>query len=366
MRGARKRAGLNQDEAAQKFAQIAAWEDGMSLPTYPQLEKLADEFKLPIAAFFFPGDPGCRRSGNPSARYLDAELTRFPCQVRFLLRKAKALQLNLADMTDGRNPADHLITRDLSFPSSTSIVRMAKRVRDYLGVSLADQMQWANDDTALKAWRAVLQRVGVFVFKDAFRVGGYSGFSLYDDEFPIIYVNNSSTKTRQIFTLFHELAHLLFHTSGIDTVEDSYIPTLPEQQRRIEIICNQFAAEFLVPEAAFQQAMAGSDPSERMAEQLAQQFRVSRAVIYRRFLDRGWIDQAEYERATREWDAQKVEGSGGNWYLTQMTYLGRDYMALAFQQYYRNRIDDAQLGQYLDTKPKNIATLEDYFSKSNA
>jgi Zn-dependent peptidase ImmA (M78 family)/DNA-binding XRE family transcriptional regulator len=363
---ARKRAGLTQDEAAQKFAQIAAWEDGTSLPTYPQLEKLADEFKLPIAAFFFPDIPRLPPIRESFRTLPDAEFDQIPRQVRFLLRKAKALQLNLAEMTDGRNPADHLITRDLSFPSSTSIVRMANRVRDYLGVSLADQTQWANDDTALKAWRAVLQRVGVFVFKDAFRVGGYSGFSLYDDEFPIIYVNNSSTKTRQIFTLFHELAHLLFHTSGIDTVEDGYIPTLPEQQRRIEIICNQFAAEFLVPEAAFQQAMAGSDPSERMAEQLAQQFRVSRAVIYRRFLDRGWIDQAEYERATREWDAQKGEGSGGNWYLTQMMYLGRDYMALAFQQYYRNRIDDAQLGQYLDTKPKNIATLEDYFSKSNA
>jgi Zn-dependent peptidase ImmA (M78 family) len=34
-----------------------------------------------------------------------------------------------------------------------------------------------------------------FVFKDTFRLEGYSGFSLYDDPFPIIYVNNSSTKT---------------------------------------------------------------------------------------------------------------------------------------------------------------------------
>ena len=86
-------------------------------------------------------------------------------------------------------------------------------------MSLANQYAWPDDETALKTWRKVLTDAGVFVFKDAFRVEGYSGFSLYDDEFPIIYVNNSATKTRQIFTLFHELAHLLFHTSGIDTAQ---------------------------------------------------------------------------------------------------------------------------------------------------
>ena len=43
---ARKRAGLTQSEAAEIFAKIAAWEAGTSFPTYPQLEKLAEEFKL--------------------------------------------------------------------------------------------------------------------------------------------------------------------------------------------------------------------------------------------------------------------------------------------------------------------------------
>ena len=278
-----------------------------------------------------------------------------------MLRKAKALQLNLAELTQGRNPSRRLITRELRFRDTQSLPRMAAQVREYLGISLAEQHQWADVESALKAWRDRLHAVGVFVFKDAFRVDGYSGFSLYDDEFPLIYVNNSSTKTRQIFTLFHELAHLLFHTSGIDTVEDRYIPRLPEQQRRIEILCNQFAAEFLVPETAFRAAMADRDHSEQTAAQLAQQFHVSREVIYRKFLDRGWVDKAEYQRAVNEWAAQTTGGTGGNWYYTQITYLGRDYIKLAFQQYHQNRIDDVQLAEYLDTKPRNIGVLEEYF-----
>jgi Zn-dependent peptidase ImmA (M78 family) len=165
-----------------------------------------------------------------------------------LLRKAKAFQLNLAELTQGRNPAPRLITRALRFPDDISIDGLAGRVRDYLGITLTDQSGWPDDETALKAWQKSLHDVGIFVFKDAFRVEGYSGFSLYDDLFPIIYVNNSSTKSRQIFTLFHELAHLLFHTSGIDTLDDRYIPRLSGKQKRIEILCNQFAAQFLVPE----------------------------------------------------------------------------------------------------------------------
>jgi Zn-dependent peptidase ImmA (M78 family) len=361
---ARDRAGLTVAEAAQKFAHIAAWEAGTSFPTYPQLERLADEFKLPVAAFFFPEPPTLPPIRESFRTLPDTEFDEIPRQVRFLLRKAKALQINLGELTQGRNPAARLITRDLVFPDDISIPRMAARVREYLGIPLAEQYQWADDDTALKIWRSTLQRNGVFVFKDAFRVDTYSGFSLYDDEFPIIYVNNSSTKTRQTFTLFHELAHLLFHTSGIDTLDDPYIQRLPDEQRRIEIVCNRFAAEFLVPEAAFNEAMASRDRTERAAEQVAERFHVSREVIYRKFLDRGWIDEAEYMRAARIWGSQRTGGTGGNWYRTQITYLGREYMELAFRQYYQNRIDDEQLAEFLDTKPRNVGTLEEYFASS--
>jgi len=39
-------------------------------------------------------------------------------------------------------------------------------------------------------------------------------------------------------------------------------------------------------------------------------------------------------------------------------------MELAFRQYYQSKIDDEQLAEYLDTKPRNVSTLEEYFSGS--
>lgn len=363
---ARKRAGFSIAEASETFRKIEAWEAGESFPTYPQLEQLADKFKVPIAVFFFQAPPSVPPIRESFRTLPDPQFEEIPREVRLLLRKGKALQLNLAELNQGINPAERLITRDLSFRTDVSINEMARRVREYLGVTLEDQCDWPTDEEALENWRQVLSDVGIFVFKDAFRVDDYSGFCLYDDTFPIIYVNNSSAKTRQIFTLSHELAHLIFHTSGIDTHEDEYIPSLAGDAQRIEIICNRFAAQFLVPEEAFVAASRGKPVSEDTAEELAGLFHVSREVIFRKFLDRELIDEATYTRAARLWASQVGGGRGGNWYYTQIAYLGRRYMNLAFSQYYQNRIDEAQLAEYLDTKPRNLSALEEYLARGRA
>ena len=240
---------------------------------------------------------------------------------------------------------------------------MAREVREYIGISLEEQCSWRTDDDALKNLRQALFEIGIFVFKDAFRVPEYSGFGLYDEIFPIIYVNNSASKTRQIFTLFHELGHLLFRTSGIDTMKGEYIPSLPPAARRIEVQCNRFAAQFLLPEAAFRDAFAGFDPNENTAELLAARFHVSREFLYRMFLDRGLIEEAAYTEAAARWADQRQDRAGGNPYWTKISYLGREYIELALSQYHQNRIDQIQLAEYLDFKPRYVGTLEEYFSR---
>ncbi len=360
----RERAGLSLDEAAKTFKKIGEWEEGASFPTYSQLESLSDAFKLPIAVFFFPAPPAVAPIEETFRTLPDAELELIPARVKMLLRKAKALQINLAEVTDGRNPSNRLITEDLEFAPGVDTAAMVAAVRDYLGITIQQQMEWRDDEEALKAWRSALAGVGIFVFKDAFKVEDYSGFCLYDPAFPIIYVNNSTAKTRQIFTLFHELAHLLFHTSGIDTRSDDYIPRLKGDDRRIEVLCNRFAAQFLVPEDELTRALQGRAPTEATAELLAARYHVSREAIFRRFLDRELVSQLAYEEAAERWTLQRqAGGGGGDYYWTKLAYLGREYVSLMLREYHRNRIDETQLAEYLDTKPRNVGSLEEYFER---
>lgn len=366
---AREWSGFGLADAKKTFPKIAEWESGEAAPTYHQLEGLSDKFKVPVAVFFFPEPPNLPPIEETFRTLGPAQFDEIPPQIRLLLRKARAFQIGLDELNQGRNPAERLITRDLSFRLDDPVESIAAQARDYLGVSFEEQFKWKDDDSALKAWRKALLDVGVYVFKDAFKQDGYSGFSLYDSEFPIIYVNNSTAKTRQIFTLFHELAHLLFHTSGVDTLEDDFMDDLARDKQQIEIICNRLAACILMPEDVFDQELAKrphSESSEDKAAKLARRFNVSREAIFRRFLERGLIAEAEYERKAKKWAEQQGGGGSGNYYYTAIAYLGREYITLAFQRYYQNRISYEQLGDYLDIKPKNLDKLEDYLLRSSS
>jgi len=362
---ARARAGYSLEDAAHHFKKIAAWEAGEGAPTYSQLELMAARFKCPTAVFFFPKPPAVPAI-EQSFRTLTADdFATIPRTMRQLLRRGQAMQINLAELNDRKNPAPKLITRDLTLSPHASLDKIAAQVRSYLGVSIQEQTGWRSIEQALEAWREVFAQVGIYVFKDAFHSSNYFGFCLYDDEFPVIYLNNSSAKTRQIFTLFHELGHLLFHTSGIDVLDDQFIQHLDGAKRKIELICNGMAARILVPDETLDGMLKlpGMKPNRETAEYLAGHFCVSREVIYRRFLDRGLIDSGEYAAAAKGWEMQlKPKGGGsGNYYNSHHAYLGQRYIDLAFTRYYQRRVDEGQLAQYLNIKPKNLPTFEAKF-----
>ena len=363
---ARERAGYSIDEAAETFRRIASWEAGEGGPTYPQLEQLAEKFGLPVAVFFFPEPPASPAIRESFRTLPDAEFKKIPRRITKLVRKAKAMQLNIAELGDGKNPSPRLITREISLSENADVEVASTSIRNFLGISIDDQFGWQNSDIALKAWRRAVQSVGIFVFKEAFHEDDFSGISLFDEIFPIIFVNNSTAKTRQIFTVMHELAHLLFHTSGVDTTNDNGIFALDGHDRQIEILCNNLASNILVPEAAFLSVVEGLDHSERSAEAIATKFSVSREMIYRKFLDRRWIDKVQYLDAARKWSEQfQPAGSpGGDYYWTKLSYLGDEYVRLALKSFSQNKIDEQQLGEYLDTKPRNIATLTERFQKA--
>jgi len=227
---------------------IISWEKGTTSPTYAQLERLAYKiYKRPLALFFFP-EPPEEETPKESFRTLpQEEIALLEPGLLYLVRQAKGMQENLRELLDNVNPAKKQICSDINIHDSDTVSGVAAKVREYFGVELNEQYRLTTNDKALKHWRDLLEKHGVFVFKDAFRDEECSGFCLYDDVFPVIYINNSQAKIRQIFTLFHELAHLLFKTGGVDLRHDDFIGGMRGNYKRIEVFCNNFAGEFLVP-----------------------------------------------------------------------------------------------------------------------
>lgn len=364
---ARQRAGQNVDEVARRLGKtsedIEAWEAGVSSPTYVQLEKLAYQiYKRPIALFFFPEPP---TEADPEHRFRtlpDFELADLVPDTRYKIRDGLAKQLALHELTGGVNPAEKKVFRDLAATPSSDPGKVGAAVRAYLGISVETQRSWKGVTAALDAWRKSIEAHGVFVFKASFSQREVSGFCLYGEEFPVIYLNNSVAKTRQIFTLFHELAHLLLRTNGITKRFDTYISSLRGEDREVELFCNAFAGELLVPEGAFAVLIGRGTPSDELIGQVARELKVSREVVLRRLLNLGVVSNEFYKKKAAEWTAdyfaRRPKKPGGHYYNTQGAYFGRGFLSLAFQQLYRGVISRTELADILGIKATSIDGLE--------
>ena len=368
---ARKRSGLTVDDVANSIGKsretVTAWEDrdSDSAPTYIQLETLAYKvFRRPVAIFFFPEPPEESAPEHSFRTLPDFELQNLSADTRYRIRKASALQLSLIELNDGRNPASRPIFRDIEVRPTSSPEAIAQRIREYLDTPLQAQSTWPNTQEAFKKWRLIIEEAGIYIFKDSLKQEDISGFCLAEGEFPIIYVNNSTAFSRQIFTIFHELAHIITRVNGITKRDDRYVDTLVGTSKDIEVFCNRFAAEFLVPSAHFEGQLHGRRYQDQLVEELAFFYKVSREVILRKFLNRGEITSNFYRDKVQEWadewDTASREGSGGNYYATQATYLGDKYLRLAFSRYHQGRFSLEQLAEHLNVKATSVPGLEPF------
>ena len=371
LKWARETSGLSIGEVARKLNKqaddIENWEQGISSPTYPQLEKLAYEvYRRPTAIFFFPAIP---KESSPRVEFRtlpEEEVDAMPPEIIKLYKRAKVYQLNLKELDNQNDMNAPRMVDNFKLTKASNIIELAKAVRVFLKIDLQIQAGWESTDIAIEAWRKALIACGIYIFKDAFKNNNYSGLSLYDENYPVILINNSMPKTRQIFTIFHEVGHLLFKSGGVDILHESFIDRLQSDYYIIEKKCNEFAGEFLFPSALFQEVQTAF--SEQKLNELADTFKVSREVVLRKYLNFNLITSDTYKFYTDKWlkeyldsrDKAKNSDSGGDPYYTKMAYLGLYYINLVFSQYYQGKIDIETLSDYLSIKVGNVPTFEGY------
>ena len=377
MRWARESIGMSIEDVALKLKrspeEVMTWEapNGAS-PTYAQLENLAYKvFKRPLAVFFLPAPPDEVSPTREFRTLPDADLQALHADTYVQIRKAHAFQITLKEVFEGTRPNEQLIFRSFLLDAKRSIPVQASAVRKILGISLAEQVQWKSDDIALKRWRGALEANGIFIFKAPFKQKEISGFCLPDADFPLIYLNNSTTKTRQIFSLLHELSHLLLNVTGISKFDSSYVNRLPANERRIEKFCNEVAAEILIPSADFERQIEGFPMNVELAQEylfanLGSRYGVSREAILRRLLDLGRVGQSFYEQKAKFWASQKKTGSGGDWYASQNTYLSERLAREVVGRHYRNQISVEKASEFLGIKARNFAGLEQRILQGSA
>lgn len=223
-----------------------------------------------------------------------------------------------------------------------------------------------NSDTALEGFIEKVEELGVAVFQLTLTKDNLRGFSITDEEIPIIVIKRGNEpSTAKIFTLFHEVGHLLLNESGICDIGLN-------SQQIIEKWCNAFASEILVPtnellQNSIVKKYVKNNESKWLSKDLIEigkKFFVGRLVILRKLYDLGLTTKAYYEEKLNSWNkpsfGRAKESEGRNIPKEIVKEKGKTFISLAFEAYNQNRINIKELSDYLGAKLIYIPKIREH------
>ncbi|MDR3688046.1 MAG: ImmA/IrrE family metallo-endopeptidase [Fimbriimonas sp.] len=269
------------------------WEAGTSQPTLRQVEQIANKVKIPTIVFFLaepPSEPkpllDYRTVTNDGQAGYSPELT-------LEIRKARYLQSRLGECSDDIVPGWHSGLPALNLTDNP--IEKAVELRALIGVSLDQQREFKAENRGLREWRKALFNIGILTF--GFRVPRTEalGFSIWHDRFSLAAFNLEGYKAQQVFTLFHELAHLALRQSVVSDLGEGGFDRLTAQVKQVEIFCNRFASAFLLPpgSTSVQDAIDAIPKDDltsiEIIDKIAKRFRVSKYVVLHRLIESGRI-----------------------------------------------------------------------------
>ena len=325
-----ERAGYDVEHFSQKIPQLNSWIKNERHPTLKQLEKLARVTHTPFGYLFLPEPP---KESLPVPDYRTVTGTSQNRPSPNLLDTLYAMQhrqdwLREFLIEEGTEPLPFVASAHLSDEPEN----VGHEMRKILGLDDGWAATIRTWKSAVGELRRLIEELGVMAVINGIvgnntsrqlNVKEFRGFALTDPYAPLIFVNGADTKSAQMFTLAHELAHIWLGKKGLSGFE-----MLLPGETGVEKWCNQTAAEFLVPAQELRTHWEDVKHEANPFGKLAQTFKVSPIVAARRALDLEFVPRStffdfykDYVRRERKKDDAKP--SGGHFYNTQNSRVGK-------------------------------------------
>lgn len=292
-----QKGGLDESAILKAFPNFFEWKEGTSQPTLKQLEAFAKKTHVPLGMLFLPSPPverlpipDFRTIGNASIKGPSQNLleTIYLCQQR-----QDWYSQYLRNNGFGENEFVSCVTRD------HSVIEVAQNIRDAVGFGLEERQKFTKWEDTLRFFIDQVSKLNILVMISGI-VGSnthrsldpneFRGFVLMDRFAPLIFINGKDTKTAQIFTLAHELAHIWLGTEGISNIQVVDV----NGQGDNEFWCNQVAAELLVPLQDLRDNFNRDKSLDDELQRLAKVYKVSSLVVARRLFDLKFYTYQEF------------------------------------------------------------------------
>jgi len=375
---ARQREGLSAENAAHRIKvkpdRLESWEKGVARPSLRQAQTLAQAFNIPFGYLFLSAAPveelplpDLRTIANRPPGSASPELTDL---LHDVLRKQEWYREYQED--EGAQPLPFIGRYSIADDAD----QIAADIRDTLGVDdeLRNKARTWEDFLRLLVRQA--EDAGVLVLRSGvvgnnthrkLSVAEFRGFAISDDLAPLVFINAQDWKVAQIFTLAHEVAHLWVAESGISNLD--YRRPSWEQRNDIDGLCDQVAAETLVPRDDFLPRWLHQNTVDENLQALATRYRVSRFVILRRAYETDTLTRDEY-RAYYDQLATKVRGTGaeggGNFYANLLARNSSTFTLALLAATAEGRVAYRDAARLLNVKLKTLAGAHDQLLASGA
>lgn len=179
--------------------------------------------------------------------------------------------------------------------------------------------EWGLGSAPIGNMIRLLERKGVRVLSLAEKdVRGLSGFTTWDGETPMIFLNMVASTERSRFDAAHELAHVVLHRNH-DTTE-----------QEIEEEADRFASAFLIPKIDLLRHKCFPTLANLRANK--RRWKVSVAALVRAYRDNGLIDDGRYkylniELSRKGWRSKEPDQSprepSGMWEVIKKDLWGK-------------------------------------------
>jgi Zn-dependent peptidase ImmA (M78 family)/DNA-binding XRE family transcriptional regulator len=375
---ARETAGFDLSTAAEKLdveeEKLAAWEAGEDQPSIPQLRKAAELYKRPLAVLYLPEPPLTFQPMHDFRRLPDMGLRRFTPQLTLEIRAAhqrRELALELFEDVDEEPSVFSLTASIKDNPAAVGAF-----IRKALNVDYSLQSHWRDPRVAFLAWRSKIEDAGALVFQ-ASRIESdeASGFAIWADTLPVMVVNRKDAYPRRVFSLLHELVHLMLRQSGVSDLEADGVRL--QEDERVEAFCNHVAAATLVPQDLLlaepivtARGEGRHEWSDAEIQSLSMIYSVSRETIVRRLLTLHRASEDFYGRKRRQYavefqqqrEREKAKNEGKpiprNMPRETVADFGKPFVRRVIENYHQDRISLSEVSGYLGVKVRHVTGIE--------
>lgn len=300
-----------------------SWERAERFPSLHQLRKLAKLVKQPYVALLLPEPPpevplpqdfrtlpGERAARGQSVALREANET---------AHQTQQVAVELATELEAVMAASLPHARLLDSPA-----KVATRFRADLGVTIDLQLGWHDHFEALRYWKNQMEARGLLVIQFS-RVSTTEarGFCLTGPNYPVVALNSQDPPQARIFTLFHEIGHLILGGDGL---------CIPGSAGSVgaERWCDQFATNVLMPKDEVVALARGYDVQLTSARDLARKLHVSTESFIIRLAELGFVSEPQKLQLLREHREAGVpiRSGGGDYWRNFLSAQSRSFLEL--------------------------------------